>query len=158
MSVQQLSFDPAQGQQTLASLTRPAVSAAGAGVSGLRFGDDRAHALLQTLPMFRHQADGFTAQDLRAAVGELRHQPVTAGQATYDLRRLRVHGLIARRPGTRRYDVTDQGLQQALFITHVSDRILQTVLAQLAEPTPNHLNTANRNYAKTIDRLTTHPT
>jgi len=34
---------------------------------------------------------------------------------TYDLRRLRAHGLITRIPHTRRYQITDTGLQQALL-------------------------------------------
>jgi hypothetical protein len=160
LNVQQLSFDPAQGRGTLRQITQPATTDTGTRVSGLRFDDDRAQAVLQTLPIFRHHADGLTAADFRAAASELRAQPVTAGQATYDLRRLRVHGLIQRRPRTRRYDVTDQGLAQALFITRARDRFLQTGLAQLAEPGPNPPKTAHRNYQRAIDALATqaHPT
>jgi hypothetical protein len=153
LDVQQLSFDPSQGQETLDQITKPATTPTGARVSGLRLGDDRAHALLQTPPMFRLNADGFTAADFKAAVGELRAQPVTPNQAAYDLRRLRVHGLITRRPHTRRYDVTDEGLAQALFITRAHDRVFRSGLAQLAQPAPNPLNTAHRNYTKAVDQL-----
>ena len=34
---------------------------------------------------------------------------------TYDLRRLRAHGFIERIPKTRRYQLTDIGLQEALL-------------------------------------------
>ncbi|MDR3360958.1 MAG: hypothetical protein LBO20_10045 [Bifidobacteriaceae bacterium] len=158
LSVQRLSFDPIQGRQAFQAVTQPAVTDTGTRVAGLRFGDQRADAALRTLTMFRHHADGFTAADFKTAAGQLRAEPLTSGQATYDLRRLRVHGLIARRPHTRRYDVTDQGLRQALLITHVHDRVLQTGLAQLAEPVPNPLNTAHRKYADAINQLITTPT
>jgi hypothetical protein len=160
LSVQRLSFDPARGRDTFQQVTRPVVTDTGTRVSGLRFGDDRAHAVLQALPMFRLHADGFTSADFKAAVAELRADDVTSSQASYDLRRLRVHGLIARRPRSRRYDVTDQGLEQALFLTRAHDRILQDGLACLAEPVPGPLNTASRNYQKAVDMLAAqaHPT
>jgi hypothetical protein len=40
---------------------------------------------------------------------------------TYDLRRLRVHGLITRIPRTRRYQITDTGLTRALLFTRAHD-------------------------------------
>ena len=42
---------------------------------------------------------------------------------TYDLRRLRAHGLIARIPHTRRYQITGTGLQHALLFTHAHDHL-----------------------------------
>ena len=38
---------------------------------------------------------------------------MTSGQITYDLRRLRLHGLIERIPHTFRYRVTPTGLRTA---------------------------------------------
>jgi hypothetical protein len=55
---------------------------------------------------------------------------------TYDLRRLRAHGLIARIPKTRRYQVTDTGLQHALLFTHAHDHLLRAGMAQLTDPSP----------------------
>ena len=49
---------------------------------------------------------------------------------TYDLRRLRQHGLIERIPHSFRYQVTDTGLARALFLTRLHDRFLRTGLAQ----------------------------
>ncbi len=48
---------------------------------------------------------------------------------TYDLRRLRLHGLIERIPKTHRYRVTDFGLRSALFFTRFYARIFRPGLA-----------------------------
>ena len=40
---------------------------------------------------------------------------ITPGAVTYDLRRLRLHGLIKRIPHTHRYEVAQHGLRYALF-------------------------------------------
>ena len=55
---------------------------------------------------------------------------------TYDLRRLRTHGLIARIPHTRRYQITDTGLGYALLFTHAHDHLLRTGLAEITDPDP----------------------
>jgi hypothetical protein len=76
---------------------------------------------------------------------------------TYDLRRLRAHGLIARIPRTRRYRVTDTGLQDALLFTHAAhDHLLRTGLAELADPSPprpSQLRTAARAYQTAFNNL-----
>ena len=51
---------------------------------------------------------------------------MTMGQMGYHLRRLRLHGLIERIPGTHRYRVTEQGSRAALFCTRIYNRILET--------------------------------
>jgi hypothetical protein len=48
---------------------------------------------------------------------------------TYNLRRLRLHGLIERIPKTHRYQVTEFGLRSALFFTRFYARILRPGLA-----------------------------
>ena len=76
---------------------------------------------------------------------------------TYDLRRLREHGLIQRIPRTRRYHVTDTGLQHALFLTRAHDHLLRTGLAELTDPRPpasSRLKTAARAYQAAFDDLT----
>ena len=49
---------------------------------------------------------------------------ITAGQTTYDLRRLKSRGLITRIAHTHRYRVTDHGLHTAHFLTCIHDRVL----------------------------------
>jgi hypothetical protein len=53
---------------------------------------------------------------------------------TYDLRRLRLKGLIARIDGTHRYLVTTYGLRVAFFFTKVYLRILRPGWAALVPP------------------------
>lgn len=72
---------------------------------------------------------------------------------TYDLRRLRMHGLIHRIPHTNRYQVTDTGLSTAIFISAVHDRLLPTGLADLAGPTPTPLRSAARAYQTAFDQI-----
>ena len=75
---------------------------------------------------------------------------------TYDLRRLRAHGLIARIPHTRRYQVTDTGLSHALLLTHAHDHLLRAGLAQLTDPdppAPTRLRAADRAYQAAFDDL-----
>jgi hypothetical protein len=48
---------------------------------------------------------------------------------TYQLRRLRLHGLIERTPNNFRYRVTDLGWRVALFFTRTYNRLLRPGLA-----------------------------
>jgi hypothetical protein len=127
---------------------------------GLRLGERRAQALLQALLVFRLLPAGFRNCDLRRLLAELlgrRSGEISAGQITYDLRRLRAHGLIARTPGTHRYRLTVNGLHHAMLLTHVYARLLQPGLAQLTDPdppTPTALRTAARSYQRELDQLT----
>ena len=57
-------------------------------------------------------------------------------QASYDLARLRVNGLITRIPAKDRYRLTDDGLRFAIFHTKVHDRLLRPLLAAGQPPAP----------------------
>jgi hypothetical protein len=153
LDVQQLSHDPARGHQTFAALNDPVTTDKGTRVAGLKFADTRVMALLHALLVFRLGPNGFTNRDLRDLVAELRGSPMSAGQATYDLRRLRIHGLIVRIPHTHRYQLTPTGTEQALFLTRAHDRLLRTGLAQLTDPQPGPLATASRAYQHALDTL-----
>ncbi|MGH9099809.1 MAG: hypothetical protein ACRDV8_06205 [Acidimicrobiales bacterium] len=59
---------------------------------------------------------------------------MTAGRMTYDLRRLRLHGLIERVPHTHRYRVTPFGLRVAMFFTRTYARLLRQGLAHTLDP------------------------
>jgi hypothetical protein len=102
----------------------------------LRFGDLRVMALAGALCVHLHAVAGFTNKSLRSLVAGLLGTSYTSAQMTYDLRRLRLHGVITRLPGTNTYVTTSDGLRAALFYTKVHDRILRPS----SHPTrhPNH--------------------
>jgi hypothetical protein len=157
LGVQRLDHDPMTGINVLHTVTDPIITERGTRVPGLRLGQQRSHALLTALPMFRLQPHGFTNKDLRPLIAALRGLPpetVTTGQMTYDLRRLRLHGLITRIPHSHRYQVTDTGLSTARFLSAVHDRLLPTGLSHLANPDAGPLKTADRAYRRALDTLT----
>ena len=138
LDVQQLSHDGLIGAETLAQVTRPQVGD-GQRVSALPFADPRGQALLSVLVLYCLLPQGCANKDLRAHLAPLRGlEPshISPGRMTYDLRRLRLHGLIERIPHTQRYRVTPQGWRTALFFTRVYARLLRPGLARLAPTAP----------------------
>src|SRR5439155_16273133 len=117
IDVQRLSHDCMLTQDTFQAINSP-VTAAAQRASGLRFGDPRVQGLLQALILFRLLANGFRSAHLRnhlAALAGRDPQSISPGAMTYQLRRLRLHGLIERLPNSFRYRVTEFGLRAALF-------------------------------------------
>jgi hypothetical protein len=102
--------------------------------------------------VFRLLPNGFRNRDPRALLAGLLGKDadhISAGQVSYDLRRLRVHGLITRVPRSHRYQLTDPGLHHAMLITHIDTKLLRPGLAQLTDPdppAPSALRAAARNY------------
>jgi len=114
LEVERLSQHCVLTQDALDRLQQPTV-ADGQRVSALRFGDPRVMAVLQALTAFTHLPRGFRNRDLRPHVAALLGRPYPAAQMSYDLRRLRLKGLIYRLPGTHRYTATTYGLKVAFF-------------------------------------------
>jgi hypothetical protein len=138
LDVQRISHDCAIGEQALAQLERSTV-VEGQRVCGLRLSDTRVQALLSVLLLYFYLPLGFSHRDLRPKLAALLGLPpaaMTAGRMTYDLRRLRLHGLIRRIPKTHRYELTCFGLRSALFVTRVYCRILRPGMSQLAPVLP----------------------
>jgi hypothetical protein len=100
----------------------------------LRFGDQRAMALTGALCCFVHAIAGFTNQSLRGLVAGLLGRDYSTSQMTYDLRRLRLHGLIERLPHTNTYILTPDGARVALFYTKVHARLLRPLVAAADQP------------------------
>jgi hypothetical protein len=113
----------------------------------LRFGDPRVMALLGALCIGLN-ALGFTNRSLRAQVSQLLGVAYTVNQMSYDLARLRLKGLIVRRPRTNTYQLTPDGQRVAIFYTKVHDRLLRPLIAADTPPAPIQLRRA----LKTIDR------
>ena len=95
---------------------------------------------------------GFSNRDLRKQFAPLSgKQPdqVTPGQMTYQLRRLRLRGLIRRIPKTHRYEVTDRGMRTALFYAASASAILRP----LADVTSPESQTAPEILPKILQKL-----
>jgi hypothetical protein len=60
----------------------------------------------------------------------------TPGRMTYDLRRLRLHGIIAKEAGTHRYQVTHEGMRICLFMSKVYQRVIRPGCSQLMNGCP----------------------
>ncbi len=102
LEVEKISQDCQLGNETFDQVNRPQV-VDGQRASALSFGNERVMSLFQALCLFTLLPQGFRNADLRAYVAQLMgHSPqqYSPGRMTYDLRRLRLHGIIARDTGT----------------------------------------------------------
>jgi hypothetical protein len=124
LEVERLSHHCVLTQDSLDRLQQPTIEA-GQRVAALRFGDPRVMALLQALCAFTHLPRGFRNRELRPHVAALLGRSYTAAQMTYDLRRLRLKGLLHRIPGTHRYTATTYGLKVAFFYSKLYLRLLR---------------------------------
>ena len=144
LAIEKLTHDCGIGQQSFQQLQQPA-DIEGQRVSALRFGDPRVQALFAVLVIFSLQPQGFRNKELRPllaqALGLDSHQ-ITQGKMSYDLRRLRLHRLIERIPGTHRYQLTALGRRTALFYSRTFNRVVRPGLSQIAHlnPTPDSSN------------------
>jgi hypothetical protein len=109
---------------TFCQVTRPSTTDDGLYAPGLRFGEQRVMAILAAVVGFCHLIRGFTNSQLVERVGALLQLPYTSRQATYDLRRLKRKGLIAKVAGTQRYQLTSLGRRVAVLFTKTYSRVL----------------------------------
>ena len=151
LDVQRISHDCWLGEEVFNGIQQPAIIDQQR-ASGLRFGDPRVLALLSVLVLFRLLPRGFTNRDLRKKVAVVLGREHTVGQMTYDLRRLRLHGLIERLPKTRRYRVTRLGFRSALFLTRVYARLLRPGLAAIPSESEPPAPTPFRRSLERVDR------
>jgi len=127
LHVESLSHDCLIGEDQLRTVTAP-VCIHDQRAAGLRFGDPRVQALMHALCLFALAPSGFPHREFRDHVAQLqRRRPDTysTGSMTYDLRRLRLHGLIERVPRSHRYRLTPTGAQVAMFYARLYTRALR---------------------------------
>ena len=101
---------------------------AGQRTGALRFGDQRAMALAGALCHHLPAVTGFTNKSLRGLVAGHLGQEYSTSKMSYDLRRLRLHGLIQRRPHSNTYILTNEGIRVAVFYTKLQNRLLRPLL------------------------------
>jgi hypothetical protein len=124
------------GQSTLAENGQRA--------SALRFGDQRVMALLAALARFVHVPGEVSNKTLRQSVAQLlgvSPETYASAKMSYDLRRLRLKGLIERVPCSQRYVLTPLGAKVVAFFTKLYERLFRPGLAALVpdQPWPSDL-------------------
>jgi hypothetical protein len=158
LRVESLSHDCLIGEDRLHTVTHPVV-VDDQRAAGLRFGDRRVHALMHALCLFALMPTGVRHRELRGHVAQLLgRDPATysAGAMTYDLRRLRLHGLIERVPRSHRYRITTTGAHVAIFYARLYTRALRPVcsLKPFGAPSPqrafDRLDTALANFLQEV--------
>jgi hypothetical protein len=156
LDVQRVSHDCQLGAAAFAQITQP-IEVAGQRAAALRFEQERVQALLSALVVFSLLPTGFSNRDLREHLAPLLGRApsqLPPGRMTYDLRRLRLHGLIERLPRTHRYHLTPDGRRAALFFTRTYARLFRSGLAQIipaAVPTNSKLRAAFDQLDRAID-------
>jgi hypothetical protein len=127
LGVQRTSHDCAMDEDRFHRVNQP-LRVGSQRTSALRFADVGVQALFNALVLFCFLPNGFTNREFRERLAPLLGLPLTAmtaGRVSYQLRRLRLHGLIERQPHTNRYRVTPVGLRTALFCTRSYSRLLR---------------------------------
>jgi len=152
LDVEHLTTDPTIGEAAFRAVADPIVVGSQR-ASALPFDSARTQVLLTALFVFGLLPYGFRNSDLRAHLAPLLGLDpslMTQGRMSYDLRRLRLHSLIERIPGTHRYTVSDRGLRIAIFLTGVHTRLIRPGLAQALDDTDT-----DTELRRQLDRLDT---
>jgi hypothetical protein len=135
----QLTQDCFVSLETVRRLGQSTLDAHGRRASALRFGDQRVMALLGALTNFGLIPGGLSNKTLRRYIPDL--MPLSAStysgaQMSYDLRRLRLKGLVVRIPKSQQYALTALGAKVAVFFTKLYTRLYRPGLAALVSAPP----------------------
>ena len=77
-------------------------------------------------------------------VAELLGEPYSRARCCYDLRRLRLKGLIVRLEHSNTYVLTADGQRFAVFYTKIHNRVLRPLMSADAPPAPLQVRQALR--------------
>jgi pterin-4a-carbinolamine dehydratase len=121
---------------------QPTLTEDGRRAPALRFGEPRVMALAGALSLTLSGACGLTSKSLRALTARLPGADYSASQMTYDLRRLRLNGLIRRIEHTHTYLLTPDGQRIAVFYTKLYNRLLRPLAAADQPQAPSELRRA----------------
>jgi hypothetical protein len=133
LTVQKCVHDCSIGETAFNQMQQPSKSQ-GQRVSALRFGEPRAQAILTTLLPFCLHARSFTNAELKRHLAHMLGSSLESfppGRMSYELRRLRIRGLIKRIPKTHRYLITPFGLRAALFYARLHAHIFRPALSSI---------------------------
>ncbi|HEY8670078.1 MAG TPA: hypothetical protein VIL63_04495 [Terriglobales bacterium] len=132
LEVERVSHNCGLSGDSIQRVVQPTVTEDGEKAPALKFGQPRVMALLLALTLFQHLIDGFHNRDLRTSVADLlglSHDQYTTSHMTYDLRRLRLKGLIFRPPKTHRYFLTPYGWKIARLFSRLETRVFRPAVA-----------------------------
>ena len=132
-------------------VAQPTLTEDGKRAPALRFGDPRVIALTGALCLSLFAATGVTNQSLRALTARLLGTGYSPSQMTYDLRRLRLNGLLQRIEHTNTYVLTPDGIKVAVFYTKLHNRLLRPLLAAGQPQAPPELRAALRIIDQHVD-------
>ncbi len=158
LETERVSQDCLLSAESFARVSEPTIAESGQRAPGLRFGQPRVMALFAGLSRFLPALNGFRHAALRESVQALLNlspEEYTVSQMSYDLRRLRLKGLIARVEGSHRYILTTYGRQVAYLMTKLQNRIFNVASAALHAPvhSPSRLRMAFERLDAELDKL-----
>ena len=131
---EQISQDCFLSLQEMRKLIQSSLREDGQRASALRFADPRSMAILEVLACHAYIPRELGNRSLRLAVAQRLEGGLdrySSAQMTYDLRRLRLKGLIERMGHSHRYRLTDLGIKVVTFFTKLYHRLFAPGLAAL---------------------------
>lgn len=112
------------------AIGRSTILSDGQRASALRFAEPRAMALFAALASQSYLPQALCGRALRPVVAQLLCNPdYSSAQMTYDLRRLRLKGLIERIGASHHYRLTELGIKVVTFLTKLHRRVFQPGLS-----------------------------
>lgn len=159
LEIQSISHDCQIGIDAFDRICQPQ-TVNGQRASALPFGKARSMALFQALCLFMWSPGGFRNAMLKekvaAFLGKAPHE-YSSGSMTYDLRRLRLHGVIERIPHSHCYRLTRDGLRMCFFMVKVHRRIFIDGLSQMMDENhpakPGSVARASRQFERAINKF-----
>jgi hypothetical protein len=131
---EQISQDCFLSLQEMRKLGQSSRMEDGQRASALRFAEPRLMAVLEVLACHAYIPKEIGNRSLRGAVAQRLEgvlEPYSSPQMTYDLRRLRLKGLIERIGNSHRYRLTELGMKVVTFFTKLYHRLFAPGLAAL---------------------------
>ena len=131
---EQISQDCFLSLQEMRKLGQSSLLENGQRASALRFADPRTMAVLEVLACHAYIPKEIGNSSLRGAVAQRLEGVLDAyssAQMTYDLRRLRLKGLIERIDNSHRYHLTVLGMKVVTFFTKLYHRLFAPGLAAM---------------------------
>jgi len=159
LDVQRVSHNCGLSGESVERVVQPSVTEDGQRAPGLKFGDCRVMSLFVALTSFTHLLHGFRNRDLRALVADLLEADPNAyspGRMTYDLRRLRLKGIIFRQGRTNRYFLTPYGWKVTRLFARLEARVFRPAMTAFTDddaPWPAALVAALKKVDAQLDLL-----